>query len=71
MDPCFSSLFSIEFKSCQLEKHTRVPFPKPLDQRTKSSFELVHTDVSSPSRTEYTLGFRYFVTFIEDYSRCT
>ena len=26
-------------------KHTRVPFPRRLDQRTKSHFELVHTDV--------------------------
>ena len=45
MVPCFSSLFSIECESCQLGKHTRVPFPMRLDQRTKSPFELVHTDV--------------------------
>ena len=45
--------------------------PRRLDQRTKSPFELVHTDVQGPSRIESTLGFRYFVTFIDDYSRCT
>ena len=28
--------------SCQFGKHTRVSFPKRLDQRTKSHFELVH-----------------------------
>ena len=48
MVPRFSSLFSIECESCQLGKHTRVPFPKRLDQRTKSLFELVHTDVWGP-----------------------
>ena len=29
---CFSSLSSIECELCQFGKHTRVPFPKPLDQ---------------------------------------
>ena len=67
----FSSLSSIECESCQLVKHTRVPFPKCLDHRTKSHLKLVHTDVWGPSRTESTLGFRYFVTFIDDYSHCT
>ena len=68
MVSCFSSLSSIECGSCQLGKHTRVPFPRRLDQRTKSHFELVHTDVWGPSRAESTLGFQYFVTFIDDYS---
>ena len=71
MVPRFSSLSSIECKSCQIRKHTCVPFPKHLDQQTKSPFELVHNDVWGPSRTESTLGFQYIVTFIDNYSRCT
>ena len=71
MVPRFSSLSSIKCESYQLGKHTRVSFPKRLDQRTKSPFELVHTNVWGPSQAESTLGFRYFVTFIKDYSRCT
>ena len=71
MVPRFSTLSLIECESCQLRKHTRVPFPKRLDQRTKFPFKLVHTDVWGSSRTESTLGFRYFVTFIDDYSRST
>ena len=71
MVPHFSSLSSTEYESCQLWKHTCVPFPKRLDQRTKSPFELVHTNVWGPSRTEPTLGFQYFVTFIHDYFCCT
>ena len=67
----FSSLSSIECESCQFGKHTRVLFLRLLDQRTKSLFKLVHTDVWGPSRTKSTLGFQYFVTFIDDYSRCT
>ena len=45
MVPRFSNLSSIVCESCQIRKHTHVPFPKNLDQRTKSHFELVHTDV--------------------------
>ena len=69
--PHFSSLSSLECESCQLGKYTHVSFLKRLDPRTKSHFELVHTDVWGPSRSASTLGFRYFVTFINDYSRCT
>ena len=69
--PHFSSLSSLECESCQLGKHTRILFPKRLDPQTKSHFELVHIDVWGPSRPTSTLGFRYFVTFIDDYSRCT
>ncbi|RVW90087.1 Retrovirus-related Pol polyprotein from transposon TNT 1-94 [Vitis vinifera] len=67
----FSTLSSLPCESCQLGKHTRVSFPKRLNNRAKSPFELVHTDVWGPCRTASTLGFQYFVTFIDDYSRCT
>ncbi|RVW98628.1 Retrovirus-related Pol polyprotein from transposon TNT 1-94 [Vitis vinifera] len=67
----FSTLSSLSCESCQLGKHTRVSFPKRLNNRAKSPFELVHTDVWGPCRTASTLGFQYFVTFIDDYSRCT
>ncbi|RVX18320.1 Serine/threonine-protein kinase ATM [Vitis vinifera] len=69
MVPRFSTLSSLPCESCQLGKHTRVSFPKRLNNRAKSLFELVHTDVWGPCRTASTLGFQYFVTFIDDYSR--
>ena len=59
MVPRFYSLSSIECESCQLGKHTRVPFPRRLNQRTKSPFKLVHIDVWGSSRTKSNLGFRY------------
>ena len=49
MVPRFSSLSSIKCESCQLGKHSRVPFPKCLNQWTKSPFELVHINVWGPS----------------------
>nr|CAN60149.1 hypothetical protein VITISV_016363 [Vitis vinifera] len=71
MVPRFSTLSSLSCESCQLGKHTHVSFPKRLNNQAKSSFKLVHTDVWGPYRTASTLGFQYFVTFIDDYSRCT
>ncbi|RVW37330.1 Retrovirus-related Pol polyprotein from transposon RE2 [Vitis vinifera] len=69
MVPCFSSLSSLVCESCQLGKHTCISFLKHMNNRAKSPFELVHTDVWGPCRTASTLGFQYFVTFIDDYSR--
>ncbi|RVW17594.1 hypothetical protein CK203_096691 [Vitis vinifera] len=45
MVPRFSTLSSLLCESCQLGKHTRVSFPKRLNNRAKSPFELVHTDI--------------------------
>ena len=67
----FSNLSSLKCESCQLRKHTRVSYPKHLESQTKSPFKLVHTNVWGPSRTACTLGFQYFVTFIDDFSCCT
>ncbi|RVW36766.1 putative mitochondrial protein [Vitis vinifera] len=71
MVPSFSSLSSLACESCQLGKHTCVSFPKRLNNWAKSPFELAHTDVWGLFRTASTLGFQYFVTFIDDYSRLT
>jgi len=35
------------------------------------TFTLVHSDIWGPSRVKSNLGFQYFVTFIDDFSRCT
>ena len=59
----FSTFSSLACESCQLRKHTRVSFPKRLNNRAKSHFELVHTDVWGPCRTASTLGFQYFFHF--------
>lgn len=36
-----------------------------------SPFTLVHSDIWGPSRVCSTLGYSYFVTFIDDFLRCT
>ncbi|KAJ7959857.1 Retrovirus-related Pol polyprotein from transposon TNT 1-94 [Quillaja saponaria] len=71
MVPRLSSLSSLNCESCQLGKHTRTSFPKHSRFRAESPFHLVHTDVWGTRRVSSFLGFQYFVTFIDDYSRCT
>ncbi|RVW84207.1 hypothetical protein CK203_045300 [Vitis vinifera] len=46
MVPRFSTLSSLPCESCQLGKHTRVSFPKRLNNRAKSPFELVNNSHS-------------------------
>ena len=46
-------------------------FSRSTEGRSESIFSLVHSDIWGPSRASSTLGFHYFVNFIDDYSRCT
>ncbi|KAL3326682.1 hypothetical protein AABB24_037395 [Solanum stoloniferum] len=71
MVPSLSSLSTLDCESCQLGKHTRATFSRSTEGRSESIFSLVHSDIWGPSRVSSTLGFRYFVSFINDYSRCT
>jgi len=59
----------LECESCQLGKHVRSSFPQTV-QRCNSAFSTIHFDIRGPSRVT-SFGFRYFVTFIDEFSRCT
>ena len=58
-------------ESCQLGKHSCTSFPHSVTCDALSPFTLVHSDIWGPSYIKSTLGFQYFVTLIDDYSRCT
>jgi transposase InsO family protein len=58
-------------EGCVLGKHPRNYFPKEASYRAKKVLELVHTDICGPI-TPNSLGkHRYFITFIDDFSRKT
>ncbi|KAM1857263.1 hypothetical protein ACFX14_007391 [Malus domestica] len=61
---------TLECETCQMSKATRLPFVSS-NSRTSKPFELVHSDIWGPSRVESFDGYRYYVTFIDDYSRVT
>lgn len=58
-------------EGCQLGKQKRLPFPSKDTWRAKRPLELVHTDVCGPMRTPTPSNNRYFILFIDDYSRMT
>jgi hypothetical protein len=53
--------------ACQMAKSCQLPFCDS-DNKTSSPLELVHTDVWGPA-IRSSSGFRYYVSFIDDFSR--
>jgi hypothetical protein len=58
-------------EACIEGKHQRTFFPKDEATRASKLLELVHSDVCEPMKTTSCGGARYFVTFIDDFSRKT
>ncbi|KAJ7954112.1 Retrovirus-related Pol polyprotein from transposon TNT 1-94 [Quillaja saponaria] len=56
--------------ACEFAKHTRSSYP-PQNIKSTSPFVLIHSDVWGPSRAVSVSGYRWFVTFIDCYSRTT
>ena len=55
---------------CPLAKQTRNPFPLS-SIKTKAPFELIHVDIWGSYHIPALNGARYFLTIVDDYSRCT
>ena len=58
-------------QGCAMGKQHRQPFPKKSQSRSSQPLELIHSDVCGPMSVNSVGGSRYFVTFIDDYSRFT
>lgn len=69
--PSLHHLESLNCESCQFGKHHHVSYPPRVNKRSAHHFDLVHSDVWGPCPVDSKLGFRYFVTFVDDYSRVT
>ena len=65
----FSSL-SFDCAPCKLGKSKSLPFPLQ-GSRASTCFEIIHSDVWGMSPILSHAQYRYFVTFIDDYSRFT
>ena len=61
---------SFDCMPCQFGKQTTLPFNNNIS-RDLSSFDLIHSDVWGPSRMYTPSGSRYFVIFVDDFSRYT
>ena len=58
-------------EGCQFGKMSRKSFPTGQAWRASKKLELVHTDVCGPMRTSSLDNSKYFILFIDDYSRMT
>ncbi|KAK4402464.1 Retrovirus-related Pol polyprotein from transposon TNT 1-94 [Sesamum angolense] len=58
-------------EACLQGKQHKKPFPSRTSWRAKAVLELIHTDVCGPMRTPSHEQNRYFILFIDDYSRMT
>ncbi len=67
----FSAEKEVPFcEGCLEVKLSRKPY-KPVGKiRSKCKLQLIHSDVCGPMQAESIGGAKYFVTFIDDYSRC-
>ena len=61
---------SFKCENCELGKHHRVSFPISFNKST-TPFSIIHSDVWGPSSTVAISGHRWYVTFIDDFSRTT
>lgn len=61
---------SIPCEICIKSKQTKLPFQET-HNRVKEILEIVHTDLCGPMRSTSIGGAKYFLTFINDYSRWT
>ena len=58
-------------EGCMLGKHHRKSFPSESSWRAKEPLQLVHSDVCGPMRTPSNNQNRYFLLFIDDFTRMT
>lgn len=68
--PTLSLSSKFHCEPCELGKHCRSVY-HVINKRNSIPFHLVHVDVRGPAPTISLFGFRYFVAFIDDYSRAT
>lgn len=67
----FSAEKEVSFcEGCVEGKLAKKPFKSIREIRSKRKMQLIYSDVCGPMQTESISGAKYFVTFIDDYSRC-
>ncbi|KAL4376447.1 hypothetical protein GQ457_02G008830 [Hibiscus cannabinus] len=58
-------------EACVFGKQARTSFQKKAEYRAKHPLELIHTDLCGPITPESFSGKRYFISFVDDFSRKT
>ena len=69
--PQFSNLSSLNCESCQCAKLHHMHLSPRVNERASAPFELIHSDVWGLCPVMSPTGFKYFVTFVDDFSLVT
>jgi hypothetical protein len=63
-----NNVYKFQCETCGLSKHHRVSF-SPRINKSNAPFVLIHIDVWGPSRVVSLSSYRWFVSFIDDFSQ--
>ena len=63
------SWITIESFTCELGKHHHATYRRPSTFVSKSPFELVYSNIWGSARVFSVSGFRYYIIFVDNYSR--
>ena len=61
---------SVKCESCLLGKLAKIPLAY-VDHKSITTFKFIHSDVWGPSPVLSNVGFKYFVLFVDDFTRFT
>ena len=65
------NLSEFHCESCELGKHHRSSYPSRTGPPTHSPFDLVHCDVWGPAPYSSPTGGKYYMVFVDDYTRAS
>ena len=65
------NLFEFHCESCELGKHHRSSYPSRTGPPTHRPFDLVHCDVWGPAPHPSPTGGKYYMVFVDDYTRAS
>ena len=54
---------------CAMSKSITLPFSKSMTSNVKEKLQLVYTDICGPYRVASKSGYKYFISFIDEYSK--
>ena len=69
--PQFHNVPLIDCESCHFAKHHRSSLSPRNNKQADFTFELVHYDIWGPCMVVSKVGFTYFITFVDNFSRMT
>ncbi len=58
-------------EACVMGKQHKLPFTKDAGPQSSQLLDVIHTDVCGPMSTPTPEGYKYFITFLDDYSKAS